>query len=402
MGQYTQYMATQESQISPEDENYKEELLAVAKAFRNFDDALDEFIVKKGFVGDVNDVNAKVKYIKDKFHEEDIEIEARIIKNWFLKHVQANKRSIAFQFCFAFHLNLEETQNFFRRVYLQRGIDCHDMTEAIYYYCICHRMKFLEAQELIERAKPNGKKSLLDFKTEVLFTGSIIEELDRFENAEDLLDFMEKNREQFGYNNATAYRYIGQLWEKIDGPEGIANREAKLLFPMEKVTEKNRSVASIYHQIFGYKDYDANDKNTPLFDMQSDRTLQPILKNNDLIHPLACASFPDRQGLEGIIKGYNKSSEVVRKTMILLAFYSFWADICIKNNNLYSENNGDTERCLSFINKLLLDTGYPTLYEGNPYDWIFMFAMQDQYPLEAFRFFMRELYLYKIEESGLQ
>lgn len=402
MGKYTQYMATQEGRISPEDENYKEELLAVAKSFRNFDDALDEFIVQKGYIGDINDVNAKVEYIKDRFHEEGIEIENRIVKNWFLKHVQANKRSIAFQFSFAFHLDIEETQNFFRRVYLQRGIDCHDMTEAIYYYCIRHQMKFHEAQELIERAKPIGKKGSLDFNAEILFTGSIIEELDRFENSEELLEFLEKNKEQFGYNNATAYKYIRQLWKKIDGAEGIANREAKLLFPMEKRTEKNRSVASIYNQIFGYTDYDVNDKNSPLFDMQTDRTLQPILKDNNLMHPLARASFPDRQGLEGIMKGNNKSSEVVRKTMILLSFYSFWADICVKNNNLYSENEGDTERCRAFVNKLLLDAGYPTLYEGNPYDWIFMFAMQDKYPLDAFRFFMRELYLNKTEKSCLQ
>lgn len=401
MGDYTQFMAEQESQISPEDENYKEKLLAVAGSFRDFDKALDEFIVQKGFEGDISDIDAKVKFIKEKFKDEEIPIENRNIKNWFVNHVRSDKRPIAFQFCFAFHLDIAETQNFFRRIYLQRGIDCHDMTEAIYYYCICHRLSYSQAQELIAKANPDSKKRPIDFNGDVLFTGTIVEEIDRFETPEELLDFLEKNRAQFGYNNATAYRYINQLWKLIGGSKGIANGEAKLLFPAEKAIEKNRAISDIYDQIFGFKDYDIYDKNSRLFKVKTDRTLQPILKGNSLIHPLASASFPDRQGLDAILKGNNKSPEVVRKTIILLAFYRYWAEICVKNNNLYCEAQPDeTARCMASMNKMLTDAGYPALYEGNPYDWIFMFAAQDAYPLDAFRFFMRELYLNKAETES--
>ena len=48
------------------------------------------------------------------------------------------------------------------------------------------------------------------------------------------------------------------------------------------------------------------------------------------------------------------------------------------------------------INRLLLDASYPELYEGNPYDWIFLYASQDAYPQDAFRSFMREAYLNKM------
>ena len=73
----------------------------------------------------------------------------------------------------------------------------------------------------------------------------------------------------------------------------------------------------------------------------------------------------------------------------------------MKNNNLYCEAQPDeTARCMASMNKMLTDAGYPALYEGNPYDWIFMFAAQDAYPLDAFRFFMRELYLNKAETES--
>ena len=48
--------------------------------------------------------------------------------------------------------------------------------------------------------------------------------------------------------------------------------------------------------------------------------------------------------------------------------------------------------------RFLSDAGYPALYAGNPFDWIFMYSAHDDCPLEALRFFMRELYLVKKDE----
>ena len=68
----------------------------------------------------------------------------------------------------------------------------------------------------------------------------------------------------------------------------------------------------------------------------------------------------------------------------------------------YAARPDDVRRCIASMNRFLVDAGYPELYEGNPYDWIFIFAVQDEYPLEAFRFFMREVYLNKEESCGEQ
>lgn len=51
MGNYTRFLADKEYNISPDDENYREELLEVAESFRTFDVALDEFIAQKGYEG---------------------------------------------------------------------------------------------------------------------------------------------------------------------------------------------------------------------------------------------------------------------------------------------------------------------------------------------------------------
>lgn len=403
MGEYTSCLSTKGYDISPEDENYKQELLDVVKSFRTFDAALDEFIVQKGYSGDIADVDAKVKFIKEKFDKAGIPIEMRILRGWFQKHTQAGKREIAIKFCFAFQLTLEETQDFFQRVYLQRNLDCHNIQEAIYYYCICRHLSYSEAQALIAKAPSQDGKGPVDFSADVLYTGTIIRELERFQSPEELLAFFTENSGQFGYNNATAKRYINELWRRIAGENGLADREIRRRFPKKTLSDKARSVWDIYLQIFGLLDFEEIDGKVRgiVAPLAGDRTFQTILEENELIHPIVRKCFPDRQGLENIIKGKYRSDEVVRKTLILLAFYRFWADLFLNDTaSEYAAKPKDAQRYVASINRLLLDASYPELYEGNPYDWIFLFAAQDEYPLEAFRFFMREVYLDKVESCG--
>lgn len=83
----------------------------------------------------------------------------------------------------------------------------------------------------------------------------------------------------------------------------------------------------------------------------------------------------------------------VRKLLILLVFYKFWVIKALNKNDYYSEQDeNDLERCKSMINEMLVDAGYPTLYPGNPYDFIFLASMNTLFPLLSFRDIMREIY----------
>ncbi len=393
MGSYTEFFENNEYDISPEDDNYTEELINVAKSFRSFDQSLDYFINKNGFTGDINNVNEKTAFIKSKFEREKVLPIPRNLKKWFTDH-KSIERKTAFQFCFAFNLNIEESESFFRKICLQRGFDCHSIEEAIYYYVINNHLSYTEAQKLIEKA-PLDKKGKIDFNENVLYTSSIIEEIKRFTNDEQLLNYFNTNLEQFGYNNATAYKYINSLWHRIASPKGLANREKAQIISDDKnfSVDKQRSVWDIYLQILGLDKRD-------IFALNTDRSLKPILKDNKLLHPLAEHCFPDRQGIEMILRGNHKSYELVRKTMILIVFYKFWISYALNTNDFtYHSKGGLADRCIDEINKYLVDSGYPALYIGNPYDWLFMYSSQDEYPLETFRNFINELYI--IQEDKL-
>ena len=417
MKTYTKILEDRAYDISPEDENYMEELMEVVKLFRYFDEALDEFLVNHGYLGDIKDVDEKISFIKTKFKQASVPM-PRNLKKCFTHHKGIDKDT-PFQFCFAFNLGLAESEAFLRKVCLKRGFDCHDIKEAIYYYAVRNRLSYEEAQSIIDQA-PKHVKGSIDFHKDVLYTSSIIQEINRFQNAEELLGLFQAHLSQFGYNNATATKYVCRIWEEIAGEEGLAYQEACLLSAVnggdiqakrtfedvllnkERKDEKctvldekgnvNDSTWNVYVQILGLDHYQA-------YSLPKDRSLKSVLKDNAVLHHSAEESFPDRQGIDAVLNGKHVSNERIRKIMILLLFYRYWAKLSVKNKNAYySASNADVERCIGEINKYLLDTGYPELYLGNPYDWIFFWALLSEEPLSAFRYYIGELFAVKSEQ----
>ena len=52
------------------------------------------------------------------------------------------------------------------------------------------------------------------------------------------------------------------------------------------------------------------------------------------------------------------------------------------------------------MNSLLLEAGFQELYLGNPYDWIFLWCMNDEEPLDTFRYYLGEVFATHIEETS--
>ena len=127
------------------------------------------------------------------------------------------------------------------------------------------------------------------------------------------------------------------------------------------------------------------------------RSLSQVFTNNVLLPLRASDCFPSRQTIDGIINGESGGDhEKFRKMLIFLTFYTFWAKISVdKKSVFFCATDQDSDRCKEYVNKYLSDAGYPELYFGNPYDWIFLWSMRREYPLEIFRTYMREAYIAK-------
>ena len=373
--------------ISWEDDNFIEELLEVAQLFRPFSEAMDEFLKEQGFAGDIKDTDAKVAFIRAAFAKANMD-SPREVREWFAG--QPVKRDTVFQICFAFGLDGGETDEFFRRIYTrERSFNCHLLQEAIYYFCMNNGLTWADALDIQSRAPLAGRNA---GSGDAVYTGSIIAELNGLESREEFIAWLKENMDKFvPYGNVTAYETIRRLWQQAAGPDGLLIREHQRLSSLlddEAMGKKStfRTGSS------GAKPYDAYlailqlDKKA-VGKLGTDRSIKPILER---LHDDAQDSFPDRQGIDRILRGEHVSYERVRKWLVLLTFYTHWARKALAGGS-YEALPGDADRCITEMNRYLMDCGYPELYIGNPYDWIFFYAVKDREPLRTFRYIWNEL-----------
>ena len=383
MNTYTEALETNAAKLHEYDTT--DELPKIISSFHGHGEAFSLFLDEHGYSGE-DTPEAKADFLKRKFSEAGIDsAKARNALKW-LKEPNGFERETGFRIAFALGLTVEETDEFFRKVLLDRGFDCHTIEEAIYYYCIYHGKPYADAEKLIA-AVPRPEKTAVPENEDVLYTKNIIFFLQNCPSDEALLQYLRENLNQFSYNQVKAKEFIQQLWEQIADPNGLAEQERKY-FPQQekgKNPPADDSTWGIYLQIMGLS-----------FDVESigkDRTIKPILDNPIFMHQFAAENYPNRQGIEKLLRGEPAKHDLTRKTLIWLAFYQFWMKTALSHTGRKSYEAGphDRERCLAEIDQYLLDAGFPEMYAGNPYDWIFLWAAERDAPLMAFRYYWRLL-----------
>ena len=396
MSTYTTILQKPLDAISWEDDNFIEELLEVVQLFRPFSVAITEFILERGYTGDASDIEAKVAFIRATFSKADMDA-PREVREWFTLQ-QPVKRDTAFQICFAFGLDGGETDEFFRRIYArERSFNCHQVQEAIYYFCLNNSLTWADAMDIQSRAPLAGKEKADE---NVVYTGSIVAELNDLETKDEMITWLNENIDKFTASNVTAYETIRRLWEMTAGPNGLLIQEQKsqtltsiLDDPTTGHTKKFNSGSDgirLYDAYLAILQLDKRDVKR----LATDRSIKPILEK---LHDSAQDSFPDRQGIDLILRGEHVSYERVRKWLVLLTFYTWWARKAIEKGD-YEADPGDADRCITTMNQYLIDSGYPELYVGNPYDWIFFYATKREVPLFVFRYIWNELLTDVLEE----
>ena len=188
--------------------------------------------------------------------------------------------------------------------------NCHSVEEVVYFFALKNGFTYTDATEVLEQVTIVKPERVA--KEDIVYTELIVEDIEDIESVDELIRYLNENVDKFGYNNATAYEAIQALWEDISKEEGTALKEKKLLYVAfdkdaeeeqsddnadKKRKERKRmddSLWEIYLQILGLSG-NYTDK------IYKDRSIKSILKNNELLHPLAEDSFPDRDGLNKIL-----------------------------------------------------------------------------------------------------
>jgi len=281
-----------------------------------------------------------LSYIEQSAGQNGVDLPMPTIKNWLMdkSNPQANaaSRDNVYKLCFALNFTVEETVEFFSKVYLERPFDSRNVEEAVYLFCMNNHYSYDKVKELTQlivekvlRRQSDDDQPLIT-KTRVL-SGELLQ----ITTERDFQSFIETNRGSFQVRNSTILNCYRELLKDAKEMAQVTSNDALLdiIYDCKLEEVRKKSNATIK-------------KNSKFLD---------VVKSN----------FPQKEQFHQIEK--NKAQyDTIRKALILLKFYSFFMHV--------GENNTeeDFEDFCIETNDMLYECNYPLLYSRNPYDWMFM------------------------------
>lgn len=376
-----------EYHILNENEELEGNYLLESPDFKSFSIGLTELIVKKGYEGDISDVKSKYKFLRKKCSGSGIQLTTNA-KEWFSDARPAStatSREYVYRLCFALECTLEETIEFFYKVYFECPFNFRIWKEALYYFCFKNNIKYSEAILLCEKAEKlfetaqQSDDALLYSNTRRI--GNAINEI---KDSESLLSFFELHKNEFMTENKTAYDFAEKLIEE--------NTELALeIYKSEysEYTDDSRKLGRSRNiDLFLLVLFD--------FDMHRENKERSFTKESDFPR-LVSDNFISKETISKILNHEKVSYDTMRKNLLLLEFFNYFAHLKIENEKqgqIFCCMEEDFEIFIDEADSMLKDCGYPLLYARNPFDWLIMHcANTADNPLTEFKDAIQAYYL---------
>ena len=356
------------------------EFLNAENGFRSFGDGLIALMQKKDPSMDTEKAIAHLTACCKKNGIELSEIgSTNTLKSWFKGGPRPKKgedsRDAMFALAFALEFAPEEAAELFHKVYLDRAFNFRNEKELVYYFCLANEKTWADAKRIIAAIEHDT-----DVYDATLHTTAIQTDADKFSNESELLTYIKTHRHNMEQNNVTAKKHLADLYEKakkcaIEEAEQKGHEED---FIRTWRKEKTASVNFVYSVITNLKP-SAKQGTTTVF-------------KNARFPKEINSRFPEA----GSFSEKEPTYESIRKMIIMLFSYAFWYNVQFPQANTPKFDEVDYREQL---NALLNECGFSPLYDGNPYDWLFLFctwcctqANSDYHkPLDVFRTIIAEV-----------
>lgn len=346
---------------------------------------------KKGFKGEESDADGLAKFVFECGNERNVTLSSlNTLKNWLKKAPPSGSqqgREKVYALCFALGLDASKTEEFFLKAYLERPFNYKNINEAVYFFCLKNKLPYSKAKEMIQKieAKPDVENKDAEQVTEQV--GLAISKM----NSEDeLIKYLVENRSAFEKTqNQTAIAKIKELYEEC---KELAIKEHKRLHINDNISVK--SIDDLLEAITGYNARATYEGKKVYKTSISKSKLPAAVRKN----------FPQREQFKQIeqFKQNEKgtaSFDVIRKFLIMLKFYHFFANALIEKAEELEKNSFFRE-FVDETNEMLAKCGYVQLYLRNPYDAVFAYcAYGAANPLDEFKNVIDEFYLSDNEDE---
>lgn len=354
-------------------------------------------IKELGYTGEIygvdkGDTKEVLDFLFELYQEEQMEVSRPALRNWIVKNPPTSgSRELVYKLCFALKMDDEQTEKFFLKNYLNRPFNYKNSHEAVYFWCLHNGKKYQEAIKIIEKIESVSEK---DTPTLELCTEQIGRKVKDIGNEQELIDFLCKFQYGQKQQYMTATNKVKELLEKC---YQLATEEIKVfsyyyLEVQPRFFQKNGEVKRINNEelllevIYG----DVSEKGK-LTSRVAQSNFPKLIRKN----------FPKRQLFSNIQK-HEASEDVIRKALIILVFYEFYATALLyteKNVLCGANTTGFRQEYEDFkveLDNMLLECGYVQMYIRNPFDYFIVYCAKTSNPLDTFRTLIAE---YQIDEE---
>lgn len=311
-----------------------------------------------GIQFDEHDANAIRKVLLNlyKSHGMDTESVRKVIKNWIEHGAVSDKRDNRvnmYNLCFVLGLDIKQTEDFFDKRFFTIAFNYKDGTDAVYYYCIKNNKSYDDVEAFLAIVKNNNISTGANGNTTY-----IKRQIDEINDDEEFIEYLKLNCFSEEMQMQSARRIIHKLYDDLEC----------------------NSVSSFLESLYGY-----NIQSTARYSAKEHGKSIGISKGK--LPKSFTKSLPNDTQMGNVLNGQKASYETLRKTIILLIFYSFY----ISHESMEASNyttkiiEADLEDFIKETDVKLVEAGYKPMYVKHPFDWIILFCAYTPNPLATFR-----------------
>ena len=346
---------------------------------------------KKGFEGEKSDADGLAQFVFQLGNERNVTLSSlNTLKNWLKKAPPSGSkqgRKKVYALCFALGLDASKTEEFFLKAYLERPFNYKNMNEAVYFFCLDNGLPYSKAEEMIQKIEVEPHVKSIDAEQEIN-TVEVGNAISKMNSEDELIKYLVENRSAFEKTqNQTAIAKIKELYEEC--------KELAKEYPGQLHIEGEiQNIDNLLEAITGYNARATyNGKKVYKTSISKSKLPAAVRKN-----------FPQREQFKQIeqFKQNEKgtaSFDVIRKFLIMLKFYHFFANALIEKAEELEKNSFFRE-FVDETNEMLEECGYVQLYLRNPYDAVFAYcAYGAANPLDEFKNVIDEFYLSDNEDE---
>ena len=335
------------------------------------------------YLGDfsVDDTEGMLKEVQRRYADKGIAL-PKAVKVWFQKSdvspsIKQDHRRNLYDFCVAMGMDYITTAEFFLKSFLTIPFNYKDRIDAVYFYC----MKTGRPYEIIKKMLATAE-SFEATNPEVSSTEFIGKHILDIETDEEFLHYLRfhcfDSNHQYETTKNKIIHLIGENKKIVPGRDRNGNE-----LPFQDLGTTKNSVLLDAILNFRYQSLDASQRKN--------------MKDSGL--PM----FPRDGDISNITSGsHDVSSEVLRKTLILMQFYNVFRSKQRERKWTATEDleeiQGDLWDFIDTTDGLLAECGFVQLYSRNPYDAIILFCANSPDPILHLQTFIQKRYMKNLED----